>query len=331
MNQEQIREKYLPIGGYVLFLAVGLLLFFSAAFLVVFVRTKSTAKVIVPDLIGKSYPEVHNELGRLQLKVRLENKRYPDKTDGIILYQSIRPGREIEAGSKIVLTVNTGLDRVIVPDVRGQSIDSAKANLQKVLSEETYVEMQIGGITYIEPQADQLPNTVIDQIPEPGKNTSAREKVFLLVTKVSSKTKEEFSPTSFQGASFPLVQKSLIRSGIKSRVEEIINTRVRSENGLISSARLEGDEVRFKVLYFEPELAVESGYELFSYEVGNDGNYTAVLKSSNQVETDVLTLPISLKDGEKFQTVFYRKGSVKLTLLDASDSKIKSKSYESEL
>lgn len=223
------------------------------------------------------------------------------------------------------------MDRVIVPDVRGQSIDSAKANLQKVLSEETYVEMQIGGITYIEPQADQLPNTVIDQIPEPGKNTSAREKVFLLVTKVPSKTKEEFSPTSFQGASFPLVQKSLIRSGIKSRVEEIINTRVRSENGLISSARLEGDEVRFKVLYFEPELAVESGYELFSYEVGNDGNYKAVLKSSNQVETDVLTLPISLKDGEKFQTVFYRKGSVKLTLLDASDSKIKSKSYESEL
>lgn len=72
MNQEQIREKYLPIGGYVLFLAVGLLLFFSAAFLVVFVRTKSTAKVIVPDLIGKSYPEVHNELGRLQLKVRLK-------------------------------------------------------------------------------------------------------------------------------------------------------------------------------------------------------------------------------------------------------------------
>ncbi|EMO03221.1 hypothetical protein LEP1GSC116_2555 [Leptospira interrogans serovar Icterohaemorrhagiae str. Verdun HP] len=114
-------------------------------------------------------------------------------------------------------------------------------------------------------------------------------------------------------------------------MEEIINTRVRSENGLISSARLEGDEVRFKVLYFEPELAVESGYELFSYEVGNDGNYKAVLKSSNQVETDVLTLPISLKDGEKFQTVFYRKGSVKLTLLDASDSKIKSKSYESEL
>lgn len=108
--------------------------------------------------------------------------------------------------------------------------------------------MQIGGITYIEPQADQLPNTVIDQIPEPEKYFCKR-KVFLLVTKVPSKTKEEFSPTSFQGASFPLVQKSLIRSGIKSRVEEIINTRVRSENGLISSARLEGDEVRFKSIF----------------------------------------------------------------------------------
>ncbi|TGK13274.1 PASTA domain-containing protein [Leptospira stimsonii] len=331
MNQEQIKEKYLPIGGYILFLAAGLLLFFSAAFLVVFVRTKSTAKVIVPDLVGKSYPEVHNELNRLQLKVRLENKRYPDKTDGIILYQSIRPGREIEAGSKIVLAVNTGVDRLLVPDVRGQSIDSARANLQKVLAGETYVELQIGGITYIEPQADQLPNTVIDQIPEPGKNTTSREKVFLLVTKAPSKTKEEFAPTSFQGASFPLVQKSLTRSGIKSRVEEIISTRVRTENGLIQSARMEGDEIRFKVLYFEPELAVESGYELFSYEVGDNGEYKAVVKPENQDVADVLTLPVSLKDGEKFQTVFYRKGSVKLTLLDATDSKVKSKSYESEL
>ncbi|RHX86738.1 PASTA domain-containing protein [Leptospira stimsonii] len=331
MNQEQIKEKYLPIGGYILFLAAGLLLFFSAAFLVVFVRTKSTAKVIVPDLVGKSYPEVHNELNRLQLKVRLENKRYPDKTDGIILYQSIRPGREIEAGSKIVLAVNTGVDRLLVPDVRGQSIDSARANLQKVLAGETYVELQIGGITYIEPQADQLPNTVIDQIPEPGKNTTSREKVFLLVTKAPSKTKEEFAPTSFQGASFPLVQKSLTRSGIKSRVEEIISTRVRTENGLIQSARMEGDEIRFKVFYFEPELAVESGYELFSYEVGDNGEYKAVVKPENQDVADVLTLPVSLKDGEKFQTVFYRKGSVKLTLLDATDSKVKSKSYESEL
>ncbi|TGM59831.1 PASTA domain-containing protein [Leptospira adleri] len=331
MNQEQIKEKYLPIGGYILFLAAGLLLFFSAAFLVVFVRTKSTAKVIVPDLVGKSYPEVHNELNRLQLKVRLENKRYPDKTDGIILYQSIRPGREIEAGSKIVLAVNTGVDRLLVPDVRGQSIDSARANLQKVLAGETYVELQIGGITYIEPQADQLPNTVIDQIPEPGKNTTSREKVFLLVTKAPSKTKEEFSPTSFQGASFPLVQKSLTRSGIKSRVEEIINTRVRTENGLIQSARMEGDEIRFKVFYFEPELAVESGYELFSYEVDDNGDYKAVLKPENQDVADVLTLPVAVKDGEKFQTIFYRKGSVKLTLLDATDSKVKSKSYESEL
>ncbi len=331
MNQEQIKEKYLPIGGYILFLAAGLLLFFSAAFLVVFVRTKSTAKVIVPDLVGKSYPEVHNELNRLQLKVRLENKRYPDKTDGIILYQSIRPGREIEAGSKIVLAVNTGVDRLLVPDVRGQSIDSARANLQKVLAGETYVELQIGGITYIEPQADQLPNTVIDQIPEPGKNTTSREKVFLLVTKAPSKTKEEFAPASFQGSSFPLVQKSLTRSGIKSRVEEIISTRVRTENGLIQSARMEGDEIRFKVFYFEPELAVESGYELFSYEVGDNGEYKAVVKPENQDVADVLTLPVSLKDGEKFQTVFYRKGSVKLTLLDATDSKVKSKSYESEL
>lgn len=50
-----------------------------AAFLVVVVRTKEEQKVMMPYVIGKNYIEVHNELQRLQLKVRLETQRIPEK------------------------------------------------------------------------------------------------------------------------------------------------------------------------------------------------------------------------------------------------------------
>ncbi|EQA43336.1 PASTA domain protein [Leptospira broomii serovar Hurstbridge str. 5399] len=332
MTQEELRSKYLPIGGYLFFIAFGLVVFFIAAFLVVFVRTKSSTLVVMPDVVGKSYNEVHNELSRLQLKIRLESKRYPDKTDGIIIYQSIRPGREIEAGSKVSLTVNIGLDRLIMPELKGQTLASAKNALEKVLSGETYVSLQLGGVTYVEPKEGELPDTVVDQIPEAGKNTTAREKVFLLVTKAPAKKKEgepqtlDFKP----GDSFVFAQRTLARAGIPSKAD-IVETKFRPESGKIESVQKIGSEYRFKVFYFEPEDRVESGYESFEYKIRDNGNYKLILKDqkdeSKQVELSAAT---PYQEGEKIQTVFYRAGDVTLVLLDQSGSKVKSKDYENE-
>lgn len=226
----------------------------------------------MPDVVGKSYNEVHNELSRLQLKIRLESKRYPDKTDGIIIYQSIRPGREIEAGSKVSLTVNIGLDRLIMPELKGQTLASAKNALEKVLSGETYVSLQLGGVTYVEPKEGELPDTVVDQIPEAGKNTTAREKVFLLVTKAPAKKKEGESQTlDFKpGDSFVFAQRTLAQAGIPSKAD-IVETKFRPESGKIESAQKIGSEYRFKVFYFEPEDRVESGYESFEYKIRDSG------------------------------------------------------------
>ncbi|MDF3821498.1 PASTA domain-containing protein, partial [Leptospira sp. 96542] len=181
--------KILPYSGYVLFISFGLLVFFVAAFLVVVVRTKEEQKVMMPSVIGKNYIEVHNELLRLQLKVRLETMRIPEKTDGIILSQSIDPGKEVEAGSKLYLTVNIGFDRVTMPDLKGQDLKRAKSILEKVLSGEVYVPLNIGGITYVPAVGDEPVDTVIDQIPLPGKETSSGEKVYLLVTESPNEKK----------------------------------------------------------------------------------------------------------------------------------------------
>ncbi|TGK04249.1 PASTA domain-containing protein [Leptospira langatensis] len=333
MTKEELRSKYLPVGGYFFFIAFGLVVFFIAAFLVVFVRTKSANMVVMPDVVGKPYNEVHNELMRLQLKVRLESKRYPDKTDGIIIYQSIRPGREIEAGSKVSLTVNIGLDRIIMPDLKGQTLASAKNFMEKVLSGENYVSLTLGGITYVEAKEGELPDTVVDQIPEAGKNTTAAEKVFLLVTKSSTKKKEgeaslglDFRP----GDSFAFAQRALARSKVPFKTE-VVATKFRPENGRIESIQKIGNEYKFKVFFFEPEDHVESGYESFEYKIRENGTYSMIVQDQNDENKKTeISSPTSYQEGEKIQTVFYRTGDVTLVLLDANGSKVKSKDYENE-
>ncbi|WP_040508140.1 PASTA domain-containing protein [Leptospira wolffii] len=333
MTKEELRTKYLPAGGYFFFIAFGLVVFFIAAFLVVFIRTKSATMVVMPDVVGKPYNEVHNELVRLQLKVRLESKRYPDKTDGIIIYQSIRPGREIEAGSKVSLTVNVGLDRLIMPDVKGQSLASTKNSLEKVLSGETYVSMTIGGITYVEAKEGELPDVVVDQIPEAGKNTTAAEKVFLLVTKSPAKKKEGEAPQTLDfkpGDSFVFAQRTLARAGIPSRAE-VLPTKFRPDSGKIESVQKIGNEYQFKVFYFEPEDRVESGYESFEYKIPENGTYKLLVKDQNDDSKQTeISAPTQYKEGDRIQTVFYRAGDVTLVLLDQSGSKVKSKDYENE-
>ena len=126
--------KVVPALGYLLFITTGLIVFFIAAFLVVLLRTKSASSVMMPDLVGQQYTEVHNELMRLRLKVRIENKRYPEKNDGEIIYQSISAGKNVEAGAKLYLTVNNGMDRVKMPELKGQTLGNAKAALDKILS-----------------------------------------------------------------------------------------------------------------------------------------------------------------------------------------------------
>lgn len=332
MTKEELRSKYLPAGGYFFFVAFGLVVFFFAAFLVVFIRTKSSTMVVMPDVIGKPYNEVHNELMRLQLKVRLESKRYPDKTDGIIIYQSIRPGREVEAGSKVSLTVNIGLDRLIMPDIKGQSLASAKNSLEKVLSGETYVSLTVGGITYVEPKEGELPDTVVDQIPEAGKNTTAAEKVFLLVTKPAVKKKDgEVQGLDFKpGDSFVFAQRTLVRAGIPSK-SEIVPTKFRPDSGKIESFQKVGNEYKFKVFYFEPEDHVESGYESFEYKIKENGTYKLLVKDQNDESKQTeISAPTQYQEGEILKTVFYRAGDVTLVLLDQSGSKVKSKDYENE-
>jgi len=324
--------KVVPVLGYLLFITTGLIVFFLAAFLVVLLRTKSAASVLMPDLVGQQYTEVHNELMRLRLKVRIENKRFPEKNDGEILYQSIGAGKNVEAGSKLYLTVNTGVDRVKMPDLKGQKLNNAKAALDKILSGETYVSLPLGGITYVPVTEGQTPETVISQIPEPGKTITTREKVFLLVTEPDVKDKSS-RVEDFKGFPFPLIAKILNTKKITYKISEIIPTKDKRENGLIESYETKSDgRVTFKIFYFEPENKVQSGYEKISYKVDHSKPYSLEVQNlEDESKVQKLFENISFQKEEELNFVFYREGDVKVSVVDGDGKKEKSFKFRSDL
>ena len=89
MSSKPFIEKLKPFLGPFVFISASLLVFFFAAFTIVLFRTKGSNKITMPKLIGRSYLEVHNELSRLRLKIKLENEWYPDKMHGTILSQLV--------------------------------------------------------------------------------------------------------------------------------------------------------------------------------------------------------------------------------------------------
>jgi len=317
--------KILPYSGYVLFLSLGLLLFFVAAFLVVVVRTKDEQKITMPLVIGKNYVEVHNELQRLQLKVKLETLRIPEKTDGIILSQSIDPGKEVEAGSKIYLTVNIGFDRVTIPELKGQDLKRAKGILEKVLSGDIYVPLIIGGVTYVQAVGDEPADTVIDQIPKAGKETHSGEKIYLLVTESSNEKKisqtNDFKSyeTSLVGSPVPFAIDTLQRKKIPYQITEVKRADIRESSGLVEKISISNKGATLVTSIHKSDEKLKYDYETVSYEIDDDDSYSAVLtyfdaKNGSEVKKEILTSQV-YKEDQILNLFFYRGEAVTLSLI----------------
>lgn len=338
MNTENFQKKLKPFLGYSLFLGMGLILFFFTAYTVVVMRTSKPAKIVMPDIRERYYLDVHNELMRIGLKVRLKFKRIPEKNDGMILYQSISPGKKITPGSIVYITVNNGVDRVAVPDVKGLLLNNAKARLDKVLSGETYVPLMLGGITYIPASDGKIPGTVVKQFPEAGKKITTREKVYLLVTE-KKKTKEEEKDKqgmieNIQKFPFSIISHSLNSHNIPWKVVKILPTQDRRESGFIKSSKIDSKGVYlFEVYFFPYENRVKSGFEKIKYKVDKDGFYKIAIKNIDESDRQFKTImkETPFQKDEDLNLVFYREGDVVVSIWDKNGKIEKSYEFESEL
>lgn len=85
----------------------------------------------VPDVTGESLADARAELEESGLKVKVASARVNSEFDaGQVARQSPANGRQAAEGDTVTLTLSKGPEMIEVPDVVGDSVDDAKAELE---------------------------------------------------------------------------------------------------------------------------------------------------------------------------------------------------------
>ena len=88
----------------------------------------------VPQLVGMSQESAAAALQATQLEIALPPIREFSEVieEGIVIGQSVSPGRLVERGSSVLLTISLGSDRQEVPELGGLSVVEAQRKLSEL-------------------------------------------------------------------------------------------------------------------------------------------------------------------------------------------------------
>ncbi|MGO9613295.1 MAG: PASTA domain-containing protein [Dissulfurispiraceae bacterium] len=120
-------RKLLKIPLYVvILLAIGIIAGHFTFQALSFSRT-----VTVPDVRGKSTIEANNILKDKELYIRIEGEDYDALIpEGYIIRQDVPSGNKVKEGREIKVVLSKGPKVKYVPDVVGQTLDDAEAQLR---------------------------------------------------------------------------------------------------------------------------------------------------------------------------------------------------------
>jgi eukaryotic-like serine/threonine-protein kinase len=116
------------------------------------VVSSGVPRVTVPDVVGKTRDEAESQLRAVGLVPRVVTRPDDDVDEGVVLDQE-SAGETVERGSAVQLTVSAGDGRVEVPNVLGQSIDSARRQLEDAGFEVRVRSLRIGNVIRQSPRA----------------------------------------------------------------------------------------------------------------------------------------------------------------------------------
>jgi eukaryotic-like serine/threonine-protein kinase len=110
----------------------------------------------IPDFVNHPFDEANASLTGAQLVVQQLEPRYNDSIPaGNIVSLNPPSGTQVPRGSTVQIVVSKGPDTVPVPDLKGQTLDQAKASLQAI-------GLTVGGV------AGPLDKTVTASSPPAG-------------------------------------------------------------------------------------------------------------------------------------------------------------------
>jgi beta-lactam-binding protein with PASTA domain len=170
-------ERYIPrdwVFPLVFAAFVGVLVWFGHSVQEFLLPGPNT--VTVPSFIGMAVPDALNDIVRTKLKGTIvghaPSNQYPK---GVVMNQQPTAGMHVRAGRQISLVVSDGVQTILMPDVRYQSLRDASLDL-------SHARLQLMKTTYAR-NDDIPPDHVISQYPEPLVSVTQGTAVSLLVSK----------------------------------------------------------------------------------------------------------------------------------------------------
>ncbi len=159
--------------------AIGILGFF--AFLLVMdmlimpLYVKRGEKGIVPKVLGKQVEAGMKLLSDAGFDPIKYETQFDEKIkEGLIIRQTPEGGEETKPGRKVYLIISGGKEMIVVPDLRGKTLNDARIAIVKA-------NLELGKTDYVFTDADSSGN-VYNQSPSPGTKMSGSKRVDLVVS-----------------------------------------------------------------------------------------------------------------------------------------------------
>ncbi len=130
--------------------------------------SKGPSSFEIPNVVGKNKDEAESILNKKGLSVSVEYEKNDSVPENEVVKQSVPAGTSVKRGDKIILTISSGRETIIVSDVTGKTKNEAEDILTKqgfkVKVLENYdVNAEKGTVISLFPDAgtSQLPDTTI--------------------------------------------------------------------------------------------------------------------------------------------------------------------------
>jgi serine/threonine-protein kinase len=134
---------------------------------------EETARVVVPRLVGSTEAEARDKLEAVGLELGEVTQASSDEVEpGLIISQDPEPSAAADEGSSVDVVVSSGLERVTVPNVVGDSVGPATDELEG-LRLQVRVERRAGG---------EERDIVLETDPEAGAEARVGDTVTLIVS-----------------------------------------------------------------------------------------------------------------------------------------------------
>lgn len=167
----------------------------------------STQDITVPDVTGKQMEIAQTMLTDEHLSVSIKEVDSSDVPVGEVITQTPIGGSVVKANRTIYLTVSRGNhgDTVLVPDLRGLTLDEATRKLKEI-------GLSVGTVTYAD--ADRDDGKILQQTPSSPDKVAQNTTIDVVVSRVKVKEAAPVNVPDTRGMSLDTAMQTLNNAGI---------------------------------------------------------------------------------------------------------------------